>query len=56
MALVLEEGGSDDGTDGEEAEDDAPEGGLLGYRDSELAHDAYCYAHDHAHRFGEVHQ
>ena len=56
MALVLEEGGSDDGTDSEAAEEDAPEGGLLGYRDSELAHDAYCYAHDHGHRSGEAHQ
>jgi hypothetical protein len=45
MALVLDDGGDDDG-----AADESPAtDGLLGYRDSELAHDAYCYAHDHRH-------
>ncbi|MBY6204695.1 amidohydrolase family protein [Halomonas denitrificans] len=55
MALVLDEGGSDKDEDGAEGGEPSPEG-LLGYRESELAHDAYCYAHDHAHRSGEAHQ
>lgn len=44
MALVLDEGG------GEESSEEAATGeGLLGYRESELAHDAFCFAHDHRH-------
>jgi imidazolonepropionase-like amidohydrolase len=45
MAQVLDEGGASDDS-GEETEAGA---GLLGYRESELAHDAYCFAHDHRH-------
>ena len=52
MALVLDDGASEESEETEEAPDD----GLLGYRESELAHDAFCYAHDHSHGFGEVHQ
>jgi len=45
MAMVLDQGGAGD----DAADEDTAGGGLLGYRDSELAHDAYCFAHDHRH-------
>lgn len=53
MALVLDADGAAEG-DGDDSEEAAP-GGLLGYRESELAYDAFCYAHDHDHRSGEAH-
>jgi hypothetical protein len=45
MAAVLAEGGDESEGDGDETPGDE----LLGYRASELAHDEYCYAHDHGH-------
>jgi imidazolonepropionase-like amidohydrolase len=40
----------DDGDDGEPAEaEESTSDELLGYRASELAHDEYCYVHDHRH-------
>jgi hypothetical protein len=42
---VLAEGGDVSEGDGDETPGDE----LLGYRASELAHDEYCYAHDHGH-------
>lgn len=45
MAAVLEAGDGESGDGGDDADGDE----LLGYRASELAHDEYCYAHDHGH-------
>lgn len=47
MAAVLDEGG--DGEDGADDESGGEPERLIGYRASELAHDEFCYAHDHGH-------
>ncbi|MGK7296917.1 MAG: amidohydrolase family protein [Candidatus Wenzhouxiangella sp. M2_3B_020] len=52
MAAVLEEGGGEgNGEAAEEEEGGEVPGWLVGYRESELAHDTFC----HAHGFGRAH-
>ena len=47
MAEVLS--GDDKGESGGEAAAEEPSARLIGYRESELAHDEFCYAQDHGH-------
>ena len=49
MAMILEEGADDESDGDEAAAEEAEPGRLLGYRESELAHDEFCAITDHDH-------